>query len=513
MKSNGNCKITLVSLYSSDAIGLRYIYSFLKEHGFDVNLVFFKEKHLASDLMVLPTEREYELFVDLNSELKPDIIGISLRSSFFKIASALTEKVRSELGIPVIWGGTHPTVSPEESIRVADMICIGEGEHPMLELAQRISNGQDIHDIQNLWVRNGGEINRNPVRPLLQDLDSLPFPDYSDEGKHFIDGDEVSSCDPGLETFNLNIMASRGCPYHCTYCCNSAFREIHRGKGPPIRRRSVDNVMEEIESLKDKFHNLKRIDFIDEVFAWDKKWTSEFITEYKGKINLPFQCAQHPNMVDKDILRMLTGAGLERVEVGIQSGSERIRREVFKRPVSDEALLKTGRIISDLKIVPFYDLIVDNPFETEEDKELSLDLILKLPRPFHLHVFSLIYFPNTIITKKALESKMISENQVEGKTERTFDQMFVSLNYPRLNSDRFWISLYSLSSKSFVPKWLIRQLSRSTFLKKHPQSVVSLATLSNNIKLGTIAVKWLLEGKPVFSTLRQTAKRKSSPII
>jgi len=510
---DGGCKVVLVSLYSSDAIGLRYICSFLKRHGFDVDLIFFKEKYLTSDLMVLPTEREYKLFVDLCAELKPDVVGISLRSSFFKIASALTKGVKDRLDVPVIWGGTHPTVAPEESIQVADMICVGEGEYPMLELAQRISQGQDVRDIQNLWVRNGNEVIRNPVRPLLRDLDSLPFPDYGDEGKYLIDENKISSYDPGLEVFNLNIMASRGCPYHCTYCCNSVFRDIHRGKGPAIRRRSVDNVIEEIESLKDRFPNLKRIDFIDEVFAWDKEWTSRFISKYKERINLPFQCAQHPNMVDRDILRMLTEAGLERVEVGIQSGSERIRREIFERPVSDETLLRTGRIIRDLNIVPFYDIIVDNPFETEEDKKLSLDLILKLPRPFHLHVFSLIYFPNTILTKKALASKVISEDQVEGRAERTFNQMFVSLDYPRPNSDRFWISLYSLTSKSFVPKRLIRWLSRIGFLKEHPRPVVLFAILSNYIKLGIIAVKWLLEGKPVFSTLRQTAKRKSSPII
>ena len=344
--TNINCKVVLVSLYSSDAIGLRYIYSILKKHGVDVHLIFFKEKYLEADSMSFPTKQEYRLLLDLIGQLKPDIIGISLRSSFLRIATVITDRIRKELSAPVIWGGTHPTVAPEESIQVADIICIGEGEYAMLELAQNLSEGEDFSDVPNLWVRRANQVRRNPIGKLIQDLDSLPFPDYGNNGKYLIEENKVSSRDPVLEAFNLDIMSSRGCPYHCSYCSNSVFKKITKGKGPPVRRRSVDHVIDEILLNKHKFKNLKRIDFIDEVFAWDKPWTSEFCRKYKEQVNLPFQCAQHPNMVDIDILSMLKEAGLERVEVGIQSGSERIRREVFLRPVSDATLIKAGRIIT-----------------------------------------------------------------------------------------------------------------------------------------------------------------------
>lgn len=509
---NGNCKVVLISLYSSDGIGLRYIYSFLQKNGVEVHLIFFKEKYLEADIMSLPTENEYKLLLDLIKKLKPRIVGISLRSSFFKMASEITERIRKELGVPVIWGGTHPNVAPEECIQIADMICLGEGEYPMLNLAQRISEGQDIHDIQNLWVRNGKEVTRNSLGMLIRDLDSLPFPDYGIDGKYFIEKDAVSS-DPALHTFNLNILASRGCPYHCTYCCNSIFRKNHKGKGPAIRRRTVENVIGEIEYLRDKFPNLKRVDFIDEVFAWDKSWTSKFCSQYKEKVNLPFHCFQHPNMVDKDILGMLKGAGLERVDIGIQSGSERVRKEVFERPVSDEILLKAARFISDLNMIPFYDLIVDNPFETEDDKRLGLYFMLKLPRPFYLWMFPLIYFPNTPLTKKALESHYITIDQVESKAERTHQKFFVKLDYPWSDQERFWISLFSLTSKSFIPKKLIRWLSRSMFLKKHPKPLSAFATISNNIKLGTIAIRWLLQGKSIKDIFRQTSRKQSHRIV
>ena len=505
--------IALISLYSTDAIGLRYIHSVLKDHGHKVSLILFKELYLAADLMSLPSEEEYRLLIDLLKKLKPDIVGISLRSSYFKIASEITKRIKKELSLPVIWGGTHPTISPEESIQVADIICIGEGEYPLLELAERISSSQDYSEIKNLWIRKNGRITKNEVQALIQDLDTLPFPDYGDRDKCFIENGVVSSYDPGLQTYNLNILASRGCPYHCSYCCNSIFNAIYHGKGTRIRRRSVDNVMEEILALKDDFPNLRRVDFIDEVFAWDKKWTAEFIQRYKKEVHLPFHCAQHPNMVSDEILKLLKEAGLERVEIGVQSGSERIRKEYFERPVSDRRLLQNSQLLKQMGIVPFYDFIVDNPFETEEDRRQGLEFLLKFPRPFHLHIFSLIYFPNTVITKRALSAHLIAEDQVEGHAEQTFEQMFVTLRYPRPKDDQFWISLYSLASKSFIPKSLIRWLSHKSFLKKHPKPLILLADLANTVKLGLIAVKWFLEGKPVFSTIRQTAKRGTSPII
>ena len=508
-------KICLISLYSSSSIGLRYLASTLRRAGFNVSMVFFKEKNIALDLMELPTEKEYDRLIDLIKDIDPDIIGMGVRSSFFKIASEITHRVQKKIWKPVIWGGTHATVAPEQSIQVADMVCLGEGEHVLLDLAQKLSQNQDISNIQNLWAKASGQIVKNPIRDLFQNVDSLPFPDYVNENKYFIENQEISYGDPGLLAFNLDIMTSRGCPYHCSYCSNSLFHKLYKGKGRIVRQRSVQNVLDEIRTHKKLFPKLKRIDFIDEVFSWDREWVEEFVEHYKKDIRLPFHCMQHPNTTDKGIMKMLKDAGLERVEIGIQTGSERVRRKVFKRPVSDENLIKTSQIMRDLRIVPFYDVIVDNPFETSEDKKQGLDLLLKMSRPFYMHMFSLIYFPNTMLTQKALEAKLITEDQVEGNVTQSFDQMYVSLKHPRPPQDRFWISLYSLTSKRFVPKKLIKFLSKISFLQRYPRPLVFIASLCNTVKLGSIAVKWLLEGKPVFSSLgkRSKSKKQGSRIV
>jgi hypothetical protein len=168
--------------------------------------------------------------------------------------------------------------------------------------------------------------------------------------------------------------------------------------------------------------------------------------------------------------------------------------------------------MSDLGIVPFYDIIVDNPFETSEDKKDGLDLLLKLKRPFHMHMFSLVYFPNTTLTRRALDANLITEDQVEGKATTCFDQFYVSLSHPRPAEDRFWLSLYSLTSKSFVPKRLILSLSRTNVLRRHPGPLVAFANACNYLKLMGIAAKWIVEGKPVLRSLvgkRKSAKRGS----
>jgi anaerobic magnesium-protoporphyrin IX monomethyl ester cyclase len=506
-------KIALISLYSTDAIGLRYLVSTLRTRDYPASMIFFKELNLSADSMTAPTEKEYSLLIDLIRQLQLDIVGISLRSSYASIARKITERIKKELSLPVIWGGTHPTVAPQDSIGTADMICIGEGEYPLLELMEAITASGDFTGIPNIWTRNGQKIIRNDVRPLIEDLDALPFPEYGGSGKYFIENETLAEGDPVLGTYNLNIMASRGCPYHCSYCCNSTFNSLYKGKGPRIRRRTVGNVFDEISALIGKFPKLKRMDFIDEVFAWDKDWTTQFVQRYKKEVNLPFQCAQHPNMVDREILLMLKDAGLERVEIGVQSGSERVRKEFLERPVSDRKLLETANLVHERGLVPFYDFIVDNPFESEEEQRRTLDFMLKLPRPHHLHIFSLKYFPATEMTKRALAAGYISEQQVEGNGTDPSQRMFVTVKDPRPARDQFWIALYSMTSKSFIPKSLIRWLSKRSAFRQNPKIVVWIASMANTVKLGLIALTWLFQGKPVFSTIRAAAGRRTSPIV
>ncbi len=240
--------ITLISPYESiESYGLRIISSCLKKAGHKTQLIFMPKK-----IGELYEKKTLEGIVDLSKD--SDLIGISLSTNFFERSVQITNELKRELKAPIIWGGVHPTVKPEECLQYADLVCGGEGEEAMVELAEKMGKGGDYYNVKNLCFKDDkGKIICNPLRPLIQDLDSLPFQDY-DLKTHFvlfrgkvyrmeeaISGGFFDTLNPcGYLTF-----FSRGCPHVCTYCCNNNFNKLYSGQ-KPFRKRSVDNVIEEL---------------------------------------------------------------------------------------------------------------------------------------------------------------------------------------------------------------------------------------------------------------------------
>jgi radical SAM superfamily enzyme YgiQ (UPF0313 family) len=438
--------IVLISMFNQYAPqGLNFLHAVLKQAGFHCSLVLFGElDHNYSRETPLATEEDYQELVEKVVELKPNLVGISLASTFFGMSSQITKRIQSELKVPVVWGGIHPTLAPEDCIRVADMVCVGEGEHTLLELAERLYQGQDTSDIKGLWVRKGDCVHRNEVRPLIQELDTIPFPDLTVEDRYYL----LNNTDTNpFFTVNYLIMSGRGCPFHCTYCCNSALRRIFHGKGDYMRRRSVENVIDELKEAKERL-NIKFVYFFDDVFALDKTWIARFCERYVPEIGLPFMCYFHPTSTSEELLKPLLDAGLRYVEIGIQSGSSRIRREYFERSTPDKDIIKASKVFGKLKrkgLYVQYDLLVDNPFETEADKKVSLDILSQLSPPLKLSLFSLCYFPNTKLAERAIEQGVISEHDLDPHTEKSARQFSARFDLPRSEAESRWIAtLYVL---------------------------------------------------------------------
>src|SRR4030042_1731490 len=258
--------IALIGLYDTDSFSICTLHATLKREAFNVSTIFFKR--LSKDLTIIPPQdREISCLVRQVKELNPDIIGISVRTVLFQIASQITKAIKQESGALVVWGGVHPTIRPCQCLESADIVCVGEGEGPIVDLATRFSKGEGIDDIKNLCFKKNGAIIRNEIRPLVENLDSMPFPDYSSEDKYFLENGKVV---PHRAHTNM-IMTSRGCPFSCSFCCNSALRKIYDGKGRYVRRRSVDNVIDELIQAK-KTRNLKNVSFQDDVFTFDIEW-------------------------------------------------------------------------------------------------------------------------------------------------------------------------------------------------------------------------------------------------
>ena len=500
-------RFTLIALYNFNHLGVRALHSLLKSKGVHVDLIFFKNM-LFNDAK-RPTLEETNQLTELIKEKNPDLVGISVScSTFYNIAKDITDSVKQKISSPVIWGGAHPTIDPDQCINHSDMVFIGEGEFGLLDLITKMSQNLDFSDIPGLWIKkNGGHVIKNAPTPLSNFLNLIPPNDYEDDKKYYIEKGNLKNGDPYSKNNELyTILTGRGCPFDCTYCINHLFKDIYRSRGFPVRRRSVSHVINELGQAKKMFPNLKRVTIFDDVFVLDKKWAKEFCDEYKEKINLPFSCLFHPSTIKEDIVSILKQGGLDYIDIGIESGSERIRREIFGRKDSNGVIKNAMDIMRRYNVRPYLDFILDNPFETVEDKRQTLDLLLSFPRPFMFYFYSLIYFPKTKMTQLALEKKIITEGDVEDKKGKVFDQFQVTFSYKRKKEELFWICLFSLSGKSFIPKFLIRSLSKIRLLSAKPTLLVMLTTISNYIRVIGIGLERLFSGELTYTMFKRYFK-------
>jgi radical SAM superfamily enzyme YgiQ (UPF0313 family) len=465
--------IALVSLYDIGASGLRSLSSFLQLHGHQVSMIFFgemgrthKEFHQFSKIEYSQNvakwcdDRDKQELMRVLQKLNPDLIGISLRSAFVQTAIELTEGLKKNFSVPITWGGIHPTICPEESIQHTDIICRGEGEFPILALSNALAEGKDITAIPNLWVNKGDKAFKNDLQPL-NDLDSLPFPDFSEEGKYYIFS----------HPFNVkmySIMTSRGCPFNCTFCCNTILKEVYEGKGKYVRRRSIDNVISELLFAKESY-NIAEVIFQDDIFVDDPKWLYPFLEEYKRKVNLPFACFLHSRFVSEPLIKSLKDAGLYTVDLGIQSGSEKIRRDVYHRRQSNEEILQSAQILNR-EIGVAYDIIIDNPFETKEDLIETINLLLNFPHPFRLHLITLIFFPKYPITLKAMEKGLIQKPNADVSAK----EWLMVYKEERPKEKQSLYLLIAATQHASVPRDFISKTVKNRSLLNHPKKLFDL---------------------------------------
>ncbi len=383
-------------------IGVQYISSVLKQAGHEVRL-FMDPLLFADDVIAIESlNRLFDYKKILVKQLKdyqPDIIGFSVVSDFYQWACGMARLIKIEMDVPIIFGGMHPSSVPERVIKneFVDIVCVGEGEYPMLELVESMAKGKIDYSIKNLWFKKGEKIIRNEVRPLLEDLDSLPMPDkeiFYSESPHYI------------RRYPYLIVTTRGCPYRCSYCGHSCLGPIYEGKGRYLRQRSVENVIKELSESKNKY-KIKHIVFMDDCFGHDRQWLKEFSLQYKEKINLKFICVMHPSDISEETVRYLKTAGCRAIFLGIQSWNERIREQLLGRKISNRVLREAIQKVQKAKIEILVDNIFDLPGQTEDDITQAA-LIYSGLKPTRIYYYMLRYYPNTAITKQARDEGWIS---------------------------------------------------------------------------------------------------------
>ena len=408
-----NTQVVLVGLYRYLNIPTRILRPLIdKLERVNAHTIFYK--NYDANIFNLPSPKEEEIFVDTIKQLNPQIVGISVLSPYVEIAKRLTYLIKKNSSSLVVWGGVGPTISPDVHIKETDVICVGEGERAFTELTEAVRDGKDYKKIKNLWINDGEKIIKNPMGPLIQDLDALPFSEYGNENMFFIESNKLSRQDPELIGSTLWLQTSRGCPYSCSFCVETMYHNIYKGLGKFIRRRSVDNIIEEVHSHQNRLGNRKKwIYFLDEVFGSAPGFIDEFAPRYKKEVGLPFDVLYHPKSLKVRTINKLVEAGVKEINFGIQTGSDKIRNEIFSRPGSNAEIIELTTAIHKHNVNIRYDIILDNDFETKETLKECINLILQLPKPVTFNTFSLQHFPDYPMTKMAVKAGHVTKEELE----------------------------------------------------------------------------------------------------
>jgi anaerobic magnesium-protoporphyrin IX monomethyl ester cyclase len=361
--------VLLISVQQDlDVIGLKYLHYALLQHSYNSAMLFLPNLRDQADSL--------ESVASFIRENSPSVVGISLMSSEYLRARSLTEYLKTHFpSLPVIWGGIHPTIAPEECLQYADYACVGESEQAILDIAREAAMGNtDLKHINNLCYREGGQVTRNPLYPLIDDLDILPLCEHLPQQSYIQSGTKIVPLTQKVfrkharyAGTTYSIMSSRGCPFACTYCCNDSYNRLYGTK--KVRHRSVAHVLGELEKAVRDNPYLQYINFQDDCFlASSRQYLHEFCELYQQKIKKPFIIRSIPIFVDNEKIRILKEAGIGWISLGLQSGSDRICKDVYKRRSLQADFLNAARIIKEYNIAAFYDVILDNPYETEEDQ-------------------------------------------------------------------------------------------------------------------------------------------------
>lgn len=408
-----NKNIVLIAFYNTKALGVRYLETAMKKAGYSVKTIFFKG--FNSQNPKVATEKEIELCTAEILRAEPLFVGLSVMSSMYlESVEKLTVKLKT-LGIPLVFGGAFAAMFPDRFLGMGGQYVIrGDGEIPMVKLANAMLDGSDVSGNPSLCYKSGDEVVVNEIGDLLEEIDGYGLPTINCENACYIENDTIAYGDPQLSAMSYEVIASRGCPFTCSYCCCINLHRMFPKGVKYVRTRSVESVMQELIEAKKHFKKLVFVHFYDEIFPNTPGWIDEFIVQYKKHIGLPFTIWSHPKMVKLDELKKLVSVGLTEVIMGIQSGSPYIRKEIFHRFETDEDIISATKIIRQSGVFwASYDFMLQHPFEKIEHLKETYYLVKKLASPLELQLHGLNFLPGTDIVDMAINEGLISREEMD----------------------------------------------------------------------------------------------------
>lgn len=356
-------------------LALMFLASYLGKKGIKTEIIDPK-----SEKEVLGTQKTIIVNQILKKvgELNPKIIGLSCYTPEFSAVIELAKRIRERNnGIKIVTGGVHSTLKPQELFfkdSPVDFVVIGEGEITLYELAEAILKNKSFENIAGIgyYDKNKEEYVQTKSRPLIHDLDEMPFPAYEK-----VDMDYYTTPNPyavrGLYLSSFYILVGRGCPSQCTFCVSAELRRT-LAPGKSLRCRSAKNVVDEIEFLKSKY-KIDAFYFIDDNFTIRRDLVSDISEELiRRRLNLIWACSARINTLSEKVLQEMKKAGCWQIDLGVESGSDKVLKRL-KKGITVKQTKEVFKICHKIGMRIFANILINVPDETEEEINETLKLL------------------------------------------------------------------------------------------------------------------------------------------